>query len=172
MKIIIGIIIGLIAYHFLFKPEIKTEIVETVRTETDTIYQVVRDTVTVTQERIIHEYLRDTIINSVPLNLSRFKGMEPLTYGNIHYSGLVAGEVLKIGFTTDFKIPQVTNTIFRDRTVTKTVIPGGSLYVGTGLSQGMNLVPMAAYQIKGWQVGGSYQLSNREISVNVMKKVF
>lgn len=172
MKIIIGIVIGLIAYYFFFKPEIRTEIVETVRTETDTVYQIIRDTVTVTRERIIHEYLRDTIINSVPLNLSRFKGVEPLTYGNIHYSGLVSGKVLKIDFTTDFKIPQVTNTIFRDRTVTKTVITGGSLYVGTGLSQGMKLAPMAAYQNKGWQVGVSYRLLDRAISVNVMRKVF
>ena len=172
LKYIIPFILGLIVYHFLFKPEVKTEIVETIRTETDTVFIHSVDTIQVTNDRIITEYLRDTIINQKPINLSRFKGLEPHLYGSIGYSGIVAGEVISIGIITDFKIPKVTNTIYKNRTITRTIESGGSLYGGVTGSTGMELIPNLSYQNKGWHVEYGYGMTSEQHFIGVKRKIF
>lgn len=112
----IGAIIGAAIIYFFFWPEFteKIEVVEVVKT--DTLYITVTDTIEVSHERIKHVYLRDTIIKEQVLNLSRFNGLEATTFGDIQYYGLVAGQLLNLSLRTDFKIPQIENTITRTET--------------------------------------------------------
>lgn len=169
---IAAFILGLVAYHMFLAPEITETVRIETRTETDTVYQVIKDTVEVTKDRIVTEYLRDTVIREKTINLSRFRGFEPLTYGNINYSGIVAGELIKIGFTTDFEMPKVTNTIYETKTITRTIEPKGNLYLGGFISSDMNLAPALAYQSKGWQIGYSYELGTEKHRIGVMKGLF
>lgn len=169
---IAAFILGLIAYHIFLTPEVTETVRIETRTETDTVYQVIRDTVEVSKDRIITEYLRDTVIREKTINLSRFRGLEPLTYGNINYSGIVAGELIKIGFTTDFDIPQVTNTIYETKTITRTIEPKGSFWIGGLLSQDIQFTGMAAYQKRNWKIVYQYDLASEQHSGGVMFNLF
>lgn len=169
---IAAFILGLVAYHMFLAPEVTETVRIETRTETDTVYQVIKDTVEVTKDRIVTEYLRDTVIREKAINLSRFRGFEPLTYGNINYSGIVAGELIKIGFTTDFDIPQITNTIYETKTVIRTIEPKGSIWVGGLVSQDIQFTGMAAYQKKNWKIVYSYDLGREQHSGGVMFNLF
>lgn len=169
---IAAFILGLVVYHMFLAPEVTETVKIETRTETDTVYQVIRDTVEVTKDRIITEYLRDTVIREKTINLSRFRGLEALTYGNINYSGIVAGELIKIGFTTNFKFPEVNNTIYETKTITRTIEPKGSIWIGGLLSQNVQFTGMAAYQKKNWKIVYQYQVPKKTHNVGALFNLF
>jgi hypothetical protein len=181
---IIGLSLGLLLYHFLFRPDISETVEETIRTETNTVYVPVYQTLEMPVDSIktlndsIDYYQRlykqelgnikivhDSVFIDKPFSapLRRFTGDKVHLYGTTRYNALVAGSLLDMAITNDFSIPEITNTIYRDRKVTKTTTPRGSLWAGGMVSANrFELAPTVAYQKNGWQLNYKYEL-NREM---------
>jgi hypothetical protein len=126
----LGGIFGLILSQILFKPKVEWK--EVITRRSDTVYVALpKDTVYLTKNQIKHTYLRDTIlVNDFKPQIKAFKATYPLTYGNVYANGEVLGEVTKIAFSNDLKIPVVTNTIREEKI--KTIHTKG-LYLGAGV---------------------------------------
>jgi hypothetical protein len=128
---ILGFVLGLLVYGWFLKPESETIIEYKESIKSDTVYVVQKDTVTLYRDKIVHEYLRDTILlTSWKPSIKAFRAVYPVLYGNVHLSGEVLGEVLKTSITTDFKLPQITNTITKEKTTTIIKKPTGFYAVG------------------------------------------
>lgn len=169
--ITISFIVGFAIAFLFFKPEtIEKEVtVETIKT--DTVYIEVRDTIIVPYERIRTVSLRDTVILNRPYPLNRFSGLEPVLYGDVGYSGLVAGHLLNIDLTTNFRIPEITNTIHRE--TTKTVIQKAKGLYGTGgINSKFNFSVGATYLNDKSLIGYEYQPQINVHSVKVGFKLF
>ena len=116
----IGLIIGLlIGYWFASKGELEPKIVTVTKTETDTVFVTVRDTIRIKNTEIKHEFVRDTVIIDFKPQIKAFTASKPFLYGNTHLKGEVLGEILKMDIYTDFDIPTVTNTITNTTTIIK-----------------------------------------------------
>lgn len=126
----LGALFGLIISQLLFKPKIEYK--EMITRTVDTVYvELPKDTVFLTRNQIKHTYLRDTIlVKEFKPQIKAFKAVYPLDYGNIYLNGEVLGEVTKITFNNDLKIPVVTNTVTKEKI--KTIQTKG-LYLGGGL---------------------------------------
>jgi hypothetical protein len=61
--------------------------------------------------------------------LRRFSGQQAFLYGNTYFDATVAGELLDMEITNDFRIPQITNTVTK---TTQTVIKPSGLYGTVG----------------------------------------
>ena len=144
-----GIVLGLFLFYQFFQPEIETVYKETIKT--DTVFISVKDTIRITKTEIKHNYLRDTIlIDPIEPKIKSFSASKAFLYGNASVSGEVLGEVLKMDIYTDFKIPQITNTITKE--TISTIAPSG-LYVTGGFSASDKISPV---------VGGTY-LKNKSL---------
>lgn len=166
--ILLGLIIGFLLNDCRGgKPEIVTR-VET-KTVTDTIYVNITDTVYITKSEIVHEYLRDTIIENYTPKINKYSTHFPVTYGSVFVNGNVLGEVLDMKVTTDFKLPTVTNTITNTVTNTVTKKPIG-LYVTAGLGQSLNPSIGGVFVKNKLLVG--YQYNFDQHSVFIGKKIF
>jgi len=168
---IVGVGLGLLIYRTFFFPEFteRVEYIETIKV--DTVYKQVRDTIRITQERVRIEYIRDTIIEKQGFPITRFSGLESTLYGDIGYTGLVAGHFLKLGLTTNFRIPQINQTIERERTVSRTVKPRG-LYVGGSVSDQVQWSGGASYVDNLWLFDYRYDVGVGSNSLGVKRKVF
>jgi hypothetical protein len=167
----IGLILGLIIYRTFFYPDF-TERVEVVeRVTVDTVYKEVRDTIRIERTRVRIEYVTDTIIQEQSFLINRFSGLESTLYGDIKYTGLVAGHFLKMDLTTNFRIPQVNQTIERERTITRTIRPRG-LYLGGSVSDQVQWSAGASYLDNLWMFDYRYEVGMQSHSIGVKRKVF
>lgn len=114
-----GVFIGGLLSQLFLSKDLQPVIITETKTETDTVYITVRDTIRLTKTEIKHEYLRDTVIIDFKPQIKAFKASKPFLYGNTHISGEVLGEVLKIDISNDFKLPTVTNTVTNTTTIIK-----------------------------------------------------
>lgn len=164
---IIGFVIGLFVYSTFFVGEVVTKTIT--KHVTDTTYVDVKDTVFINKSEIIHRVLRDTVYLSNKIPISRFTALKPILYGDVSVSGEVAGEVLSIDVTGNFKIPTVTNTITTN--TTKKIAPKG-LYLGADLNNLLVPSPSAYYLDDKWLFKYSYTPTTRDHSVGVAFRVF
>jgi hypothetical protein len=167
----IGLILGLIIYRAFFYPDF-TERVEVVeRVTVDTVYLEVRDTIRIDHHSVKTVYLRDTIIQEQSFPINRFSGLESTLYGDIGYTGLVAGHFLNLNLTTNFRIPQINQTIERERTITRTIRPRG-LYLGGSVSDQVQWSAGASYLDNLWLFDYRYDVGIGSHSLGVKRKVF
>lgn len=155
-------LIGLIAGYLLFDWQNKESVIIKTVTESriDTVYIEIRDTIRLTEKDIEYRYLRDTVIKEYKPIISHFKTSFPLLNGNAYLEGEILGKLLKTTFTTDFKIPSVTNTITNTTTIIKK--PSG-LFLMAGVQDNFSAPYIGAIFIKdkyllglntgGFQVG-------------------
>ena len=170
-RLIIAFIVGFAVAFLFFKPETVEKVVETIEIKTDTVYREVRDTIRVPYDRIKTVYLRDTVILNRSYPLNRFSGLEPVLYGDIGYLGLVAGHLLKIDLTTNFRIPEITNTINRE--TTRTVIQKAKGLYGTGgINSEFNFGVGATYLNDKSLIGVEYIPQTKTIDAKVGFKLF
>lgn len=154
--LIAGVLIGGILTKWLFWPEI-TETVRTIETiRTDTVFKTYRDTIRIERERVKEVYVKDTVIQTVRLPINRFSGLEPTIFGDVSYTGLVAGHFLKMELNTNFKIPELMHRIERE-TIKKRVIEPRGLYVGGSVSNRLGLSAGASYLDNNWLFDYQYQ---------------
>jgi hypothetical protein len=131
---IIGIIIGLFFYKSFLEAETETIISYKETIKTDTVFSHSVDTVFLTKKEIKQTVIRDTVlIKPIETKIKAFTAVYPLQYGNATVSGEVLGEVIKMGLTTDFNIPVVTNTIEKEK-VTTIVKKASGLYASAFVS--------------------------------------
>jgi hypothetical protein len=131
---IVGIIIGLFLYKSFLEAETETIISYKEKITIDTVYSHSVDTVYLTKKEIKQTVIRDTVlIKPIEPKIKAFEAVYPLQYGNATVSGEVLGEVLKMGLTTDFNIPVVTNTIEKEK-VTTIVKKASGLYASAFVS--------------------------------------
>jgi len=168
---IVGVLIGSGLTRWIFWPEI-TETVRTVETiKTDTLYQTYRDTIRIERERIQEVYVRDTVIKTVRLPINRFSGLEPTLFGDISYTGLVAGHFLKMELNTNFKVPELTHRIERETTSTK-VIKKRGLYFGGSVSDAVQWSVGASYLDNLWLFDYRYDIGIKSHSVGLKRKIW
>ncbi len=131
--IILIFLSGMFVQKKFFEPEVDTVYKETFKS--DTVFVEIRDTVVRT--KIKQVYLRDTLIvfgkDSVNLPLQAFTELYPNIYGDVSVFGEVAGKLTKLGVSTNFNIPSVTNTITKE--TVRTIKPSG-LYLAGGFQTG------------------------------------
>jgi len=163
-----GVIITFILYP---KPEIEEVYRFSTKTETDTVYKEIKDTVYISKNKIKTEVLRDTILVDYKPTISSFSTTTPFEYGNTYVNGEVLGEVLKMNVTNDFKIPVVTNTI--TNTETKTIIKKSKgLYLGANINSLLDPGATASYVDNKYIFQYQYQPVTKIHTLGVSKKLF
>lgn len=180
--------------RWLFFPEITTKkVVETVY-ETDTTYQhykekyrmdsiksiALHDSIGYYKKKYSQKLKEGNVIiieepkKNEPFSapLRRFTGQRPFLYGNTFFSTVVAGELLEIDITNDFKIPTITNTITTKETITRTVYSKG-LYLGGGVNSLLDPKIGAAYVNNKWVVNYDYSFKDQGIhDITIKRKIF
>jgi hypothetical protein len=166
---IIGVIIGLLLYDFFLVPEVitKVNIVETIKS--DTVYVTQRDTIKIRDVKYVYE--RDTIIENYQPKIRGFKEFYPTMYGDVWVTGQVLGELRYVDISHDFKIPTVTNTITKEKTVTNTVLSKG-VYLGGGVNSIMQYNVSASYVDNKYIFQYQYQPQLNVHQIGLAKKIF
>ena len=163
-----GVILTFIIYP---KPDAEEVYRFTTRTETDTVYKEIKDTVYIPKKEIKTEVLRDTILIDYKPTINSFSTTTPFEYGNTYVNGEVLGEVLKMSVTNDFKIPVVTNTI--TNTETKTIIKKSKgIYLGANISSLLQPGATASYVDDKYIFQYQYQPMTKIHTLGVSKKLF
>ena len=165
---LIGVVLTFIIYP---KPEIEEVYKFSTRTETDTVYKEIKDTVYIPKTMIKTEVLRDTILVDYKPTIKSFSATTPFEYGNTYVNGEVLGEVLKMNVTNDFKIPTVTNTV--TNTETKTIIKKSKgLYLGANINSLLDPGATASYVDDKYIFQYQYQPMTKIHSLGISKKLF
>ena len=161
----------ILAFIFYPKPEAEEVYRFSTKTETDTVYKEIKDTVYIPKTKIKTEVLRDTILVDYKPTINSFSTTTPFEYGNTYVNGEVLGEVLKMNVTNDFKIPVVTNTI--TNTETKTIIKKSKgLYLGASINSLLDPGATASYVDNKYIFQYQYQPVTKIHSLGVSKKLF
>ena len=142
---IISFFAGMILTFIIYpKPEVEEVYKFTTKTEIDTSFVEILDTVFIPKKEIKTEVIRDTILVDYKPTIKSFSTTTPFEYGNTYVNGEVLGEVLKMSVTNDFKIPVVTNTI--TNTETKTIIKKSKgVYLGANINSLLDPGATASY---------------------------
>ena len=168
VSFLIGVVLTFIIYP---KPEEETVYKFTTKTETDTAYVEVRDTVYIPKKEIKTQVLRDTVVVDFKPQIKAFETTFPFEYGSTKVSGEVIGDVLKMTATSDYTIPVVTNTI--TNTETKTIIKKSKgLYLGAGVNSLLQPSASASYVDNKYIFQYQYQPLQGIHQIGVSKKLF
>ena len=161
----------ILAFIFYPKPEAEEVYRFSTKTETDTVYKEIKDTVYIPKTKMKTEVLRDTILVDYKPTINSFSTTTPFEYGNTYVNGEVLGEVLKMSVTNDFKIPVVTNTI--TNTETKTIIKKSKgIYLGANISSLLQPGATASYVDDKYIFQYQYQPMTKIHTLGVSKKLF
>ena len=168
LSFLIGVVLAFIIYP---KPEAEEIYKFTTKTEIDTSFVEVRDTVYIPKKEIKTQVLRDTILVDFKPTIKAFETTFPFEYGSTKVSGEVLGEVLKMTATSDYTIPVVTNTI--TNTETKTIIqkPKG-IYLGVNVNSLLQPSANVAYLDNKYLFQYQYQPLQGVHQIGVSKKLF
>jgi len=165
---LIGLVLAFIIYP---KPEAEEVYRFTTKTETDTSFIEVRDTVYIPKKEIKTQVLRDTIVVDFKPQIKAFETTFPFEYGSTKVSGEVLGEVLKMTATSDYTIPVVTNTV--TNTETKTIIKKSKgLYLGANISSLLQPGANVSYVDNKYIFQYQYQPFSGVHQIGVSKKLF
>ena len=167
---VIAFIAGVIlAFIVCPKAEQETVYKFSTKTQTDTAYIEVVDTVYVPKKEIKTEVLRDTVLIDYKPTISSFSSTTPFEYGNTYVNGEVLGEVLKMSVTNDFKIPVVTNTITNTETIIK---KSKGLYLGASINSLLDPGAYVSYVDNKYVFQYQYQPVTKIHTLGVSKKLF
>jgi hypothetical protein len=168
LSFLIGLVLAFIIYP---KPEEETIYKFTTKTEIDTSFVEVRDTVYIPKKEIKTQVLRDTILVDNKAKISLFETTFPFEYGSTKVSGEVLGEVLKMTATSDYTIPVVTNTV--TNTETKTIIKKSKgIYLGANVNSLLQPGASASYVDDKYIFQYQYQPLQGIHQIGVSKKLF
>jgi len=185
-----GVLIGMFIYDRFLVPEHETTYKETIVTDTtfkhykekylvDSIKsKSLSDSVEffkkkykgiLTKNNII--IVHDSVFVDKPFlaPLRRFNGQRAFLYGNTYFNATVAGELLDMEITNDFKIKTITNTITKE---TKTVIKPKGLYVGIMGNSNIGAGPSVDYLDNNYLFSYNYDAVNKNHSIGIKKKIF
>lgn len=166
---IVGIIIGLLLYEKFLLRDIENKVEYITEIKSDTVYTVIRDTVFINKPKYIYE--RDTIIENYKPKIRGFKETYSTLYGNISIQGEVLGELRYTSLTSDLRVPQITNTITKEKNTTTVIKPSGVFLTG-GISSYFVYTIGATYLKDKSLIGYEYQPQLDLHSIKVGFKVF
>jgi hypothetical protein len=168
LSFLIGVVLAFIIYP---KPEAEEIYKFATKTEIDTSFVEVRDTVYIPKKEIKTQVLRDTVVVDFKPQIKAFETTFPFEYGSTKVSGEVLGEVLKMTATSDYTIPVVTNTV--TNTETKTIIqkPKG-IYLGANVNSLLQPSANVAYLDNKYLFQYQYQPLQGVHQIGVSKKLF
>jgi hypothetical protein len=190
---IAAFVLGMVAYHIFLAPEVTETVKWKTRTKTDTTYQRLYTEVKAKLDSVqdlsdsIDYYqnlyqkelgniklVHDTVFQNKPFEapLRRYNGLEVHLYGTTRYNALVAGNLLDLNLNSVFDVPEITNTVHTTETITRTIEPKGSIWVGGLVSQDIQFTGMAAYQKRNWKIVYQYDLAREQHSGGVMFNLF
>ena len=168
VSFLIGVVLAFIIYP---KPEAETVYRFTTKTETDTSYVEVLDTVYIPKTKIKTQVLRDTVVVNFKPQIKAFETTFPFEYGSTKVSGEVLGEVTKMTAVTDYKLPTVTNTV--TETKTETIIKKSKgLYLGANINSLLQPGASASYVDNKYIFQYQYQPLSGVHQIGVSKKLF
>lgn len=163
-----GVILAFVIYP---KPEEETVYKFTTKTETDTVFVNVTDTVHLTRTKIKTETIRDTVLVDYKPSIKKFEASKSFEYGETSVSGEVLGDVLNLDIKNKFAIPVVTNTI--TNTETKTIIKKSKgVYLGANISSLLQPGATASYVDDKYIFQYQYQPVTKIHTLGVSKKLF
>lgn len=163
-----GVILAFVIYP---KPEEETVYKFTTKTETDTVFVNVTDTVHLTRTKIKTETIRDTVLVDYKPSIKKFEASKSFEYGETSVSGEVLGDVLNLDIKNKFAIPVVTNTI--TNTETKTIIKKSKgLYLGANINSLVQPGATASYVDDKYIFQYQYQPLQKIHQIGVSKKLF
>jgi hypothetical protein len=168
LSFLIGLVLAFIIYP---KPEAETVYRFTTKTETDTSYVEVIDTVYIPKTKIKTQVIRDTVIVNFKPQIKAFETTFPFEHGSTKVSGEVLGEVTKMTAVSDYKLPVVTNTITNTETKTTIIKPKG-LYLGANVNSLLQPGASASYVDNKYIFQYQYQPLQRIHQIGVSKKLF
>ena len=168
LAFVAGIILAFIVYP---KPEIEQVYKFTTKTEIDTAYIKVVDTLYIPKKEIKTKVLRDTIIINFKPQIKAFETIFPFEHGSTKVSGEVLGEVLKMTAINDYSLPVVTNTI--TETKTETIIKKSKgIYLGANVNSMLDPGANLSYIDNKYIFQYQYQPVTKIHTLGVSKKLF
>jgi hypothetical protein len=168
VSFLIGVVLTFIIYP---KPEAETVYKFTTKTETDTSYIEVKDTVYIPKTKIKTQVVRDTVLINFKPKIKAFESTFPFEHGSTKVSGEVLGEITKMTAVTDYKLPTVTNTV--TETKTETIIKKSKgLYLGASINSLLQPGASASYVDNKYIFQYQYQPLQRIHQIGVSKKLF
>ena len=168
VSFLIGVVLAFIIYP---KPEAETVYRFTTKTETDTSYVEVLDTVYIPKTKIKTQVVRDTVVVNFKPKIKAFETTFPFEHGSTKVSGEVLGEVTKMTAVTDYKLPTVTNTV--TETKTETIIKKSKgIYLGANVNSLLQPGASASYVDNKYIFQYQYQPMQRIHQIGVSKKLF
>lgn len=168
VSFLIGVVLTFIIYP---KPEAETVYKFTTKTETDTSYIEVKDTVYIPKTKIKTQVVRDTVLINFKPKIKAFESTFPFEHGSTKVSGEVLGEITKMTAVTDYKLPTVTNTV--TETKTETIIKKSKgLYLGASINSLLQPGASAYYVDNKYIFQYQYQPLQRIHQIGVSKKLF
>lgn len=163
-----GVVLAFIVYP---KPEEETVYKFTTKTEVDTVFVNVTDTVHLTRTKIKTETIRDTVLVDYKPSIKKFEASKSFEYGETSVSGEVLGDVLNLDIKNKFAIPVVTNTI--TNTETKTIIKKSKgIYLGANINSLLQPGATASYVDDKYIFQYQYQPLQKVHQIGVSKKLF
>jgi hypothetical protein len=162
-----GVVLAFIVYP---KPEEETVYKFTTKTEVDTVFVNVTDTVHLTRTKIKTQTIRDTVLVDYKPSIKKFEASKSFEYGETSVSGEVLGDVLNIDIKNKFAIPVVTNTI--TNTETKTIIKKSKgVYLGANINSLLQPGATASYVDDKYIFQYQYQPLQKIHQIGVSKKL-
>jgi hypothetical protein len=167
---VIGILIGLYVYDLFLAPEIETKVEITEVRTTDTLWlPSIPELIFLRSPKPL--YLRDTIINELIYPVNSYSGLENTLYGQIKWQAETSGFLNKLDLSPEFKLPVITNTIDKTKTITNTVMTKG-FYSGASINSLMQPSITAAYQDKDYIFDYSFTPSIQLHAIGVKRRIF
>jgi hypothetical protein len=164
----IGVVLTFIIYP---KPEEETVYKFTTKTEIDTAFVEVVDTVYIPKKEIKTKVIRDTVLVDYKPSIKKFETSKSFEYGETSVSGEVLGDILNVDIKNKFAIPVVTNTV--TNTETKTIIKKSKgIYLGANINSLLQPGASASYVDDKYIFQYQYQPMTKIHSLGVSKKLF
>lgn len=163
-----GVVLTFIVYP---KPEEETVYKFTTKTEIDTAFVEVVDTVYIPKKEIKTKVIRDTVLVDYKPSIKKFETSKSFEYGETSVSGEVLGDILNVDIKNKFSIPVVTNTI--TNTETKTIIKKSKgIYLGANINSLLQPGASASYVDDKYIFQYQYQPLQKVHQIGVSKKLF
>ena len=163
-----GVILAFIIYP---KPEAEEIYKFTTKTEIDTAFVEILDTVYIPKKEIKTKVVRDTVLVDYKPSIKKFEASKSFEYGETTVSGEVLGDVLNLDIKNKFAIPVVTNTI--TNTETKTIIKKSKgLYLGANINSLVQPGATASYVDDKYIFQYQYQPVTKIHTLGVSRKLF
>lgn len=171
MAMVAGAFIMAWVDRYVFWPETKTVIKESLTTDTVVVKKTSIDTIFIDRVKLKNRI--DTIYYSTDLDadISLYEGVEDIEYGQLFWKAETTGQLVSLRLNPSLKIPEktITNTVTRTE---KTTIYNKGIYAGGMVNDKLLPSLSASYIDKKYSFDYQYSIPRKEHSIGVKIKIF